>query len=108
MGSSSRYRWLAVKVRSTASTSASELVPSPQITVTLWVSSVPTSKKRPLSVATPFSSIVGVTDNSTISGATLRTVRVFVAVPIPPSSSVTSALIVNAVDDVRVLVSSRY
>src|SRR3990172_952926 len=65
------------------------LVKSPQLTVPVHVSAVPTSVHEPIAVTKKFTNVfVGETD-AVRTGATLSTVTLVVAVSQPPSSSQT-------------------
>ena len=87
-GLSSRYWWLALKVRTPAAR-LSVVPPSlgPQLITTVCVSSVPGSVNDPLRVKMSFSLIVPVF-NATPVGATLFTVTLVPALTEPVSSSV--------------------
>ena len=84
-----------MNVFAAAFTAARVIVPSPQSTSTVCVSSVPTSVMVPVTVTVPCSSITsGVTVNPLIVGVKLLTVTLVWAWLVPPSSSLTTAVIV--------------
>ena len=67
-------------------------IPSPQSTVTVWLSSTPGSVNVPLSVTVPPSSIVPAFVVSDVTaGATLFTCSVSDPTPVSPNALVTSA-----------------
>ena len=75
---------------------AGELDPSPHVTITACVSSVPTSVNEPVKVTVPFSSMVvshRTRSDARMTGSTLFTVTVVLWLPTPVSSSVRVAAI---------------